>query len=577
MPETQPIWICGDCHVENLGALAGYGGEVAVQIRDFDQTVVGHPGHDLLRLCLSLASAARSSDLPGTVTAQMVEAVVRNYALALARGRRDEIPTAPKLIEATQRCAFDRTWKHLAKDRLKHRRPTIDHGKKFWPLAPEEHASIVAMFAQPAMRDLVLKLHRRDSEAEIEVVDAAYWVKGCSSLELLRYAAIIGIHDGSGEPRYALFDIKEAEASVAPAARPDAMPNDPAERVVAGARALSPILGERMAAGRIMDRPVFVRELLPQDLKIEVDQFASKPPWRSLAISLTSWATATPTSWGPRRVRHGVRRSAAGAPGRSMRRIGCGTASWRWPDATRRDTSTIAASMISSTDTDGGPRDPGAVPSPEVQHDPSRSRPDHLAGPQLSRFEAGLNEPTLLVHGHELCVALTKVVQVVGIGHVPLGCRLDEVGVTAQFPQARREALDLGDARQHIEHPSEDEHGPGGVLPDHVEHGVAQSVIIVTGWMRTTRPFAYDRARREVARRDPAQGVAEMVDDAAGRERVVDPGRQGADGDLDQLPDRVFKVLERGGSAPEGDRVRDGLVGALDARGQERDGEAVGT
>ncbi|MGU3454158.1 MULTISPECIES: DUF2252 family protein [Methylobacterium] len=277
LPETQPIWICGDCHVENLGALAGCGGEVAVQIRDFDQTVVGHPGHDLLRLCLSLASAARSSDLPGTVTAQMVEAVVRNYALALARGRRDEIPTAPKLIEATQRCAFDRTWKHLAKDRLKHRRPTIDHGKKFWPLAPEEHASIVAMFAQPAMRDLVLKLHRRGSEAEIEVVDAAYWVKGCSSLELLRYAAIIGIHDGSGEPRYALFDIKEAEASVAPAARPDAMPNDPAERVVAGARALSPILGERMAAGRIMDRPVFVRELLPQDLKIEVDQFASKP------------------------------------------------------------------------------------------------------------------------------------------------------------------------------------------------------------------------------------------------------------------------------------------------------------
>ncbi|TXN21128.1 DUF2252 family protein [Methylobacterium sp. WL9] len=277
LPETQPIWICGDCHIENLGALAGYNGEVAVQIRDFDQTVVGHPGHDLIRLSLSLASAARSSDLSGTVTAQMVEAVVRNYALALARGRRDEIPSAPKLIEATQRCAFDRTWKHLAKDRLKHRRPTIDHGKKFWPLASEEHAAIVAMFAQPAMRELVLKLHRRSADAQIEVVDAAYWVKGCSSLELLRYAAIIGIHDGSGEPHYALFDIKEAEAPVAPVARPDAIPNDPAERVVAGALALSPLLGERMAAGRIMDRPVFVRELLPQDLKIEVDQFACKP------------------------------------------------------------------------------------------------------------------------------------------------------------------------------------------------------------------------------------------------------------------------------------------------------------
>ncbi len=151
----------------------------------------------------------------------------------------------------------------------------------------------------------------------------------------------------------------------------------------------------------------------------------------------------------------------------------------------------------------------------------------------MPRFEAGLNESTLLVHGHELCVALTKVVQVVRIGHVPLGCRLDEVGVTAQLPQACREALDLGDARHHIEHPSEDEHRPGGVLPDHVEHGVAQSVIIGHGMDEDGAPFAYDRARREVARGDPAQGVAEMVDDAAGRERVVDPGRQGADGDLD--------------------------------------------
>ncbi|TXM70729.1 DUF2252 family protein [Methylobacterium sp. WL120] len=276
LPETPPIWICGDCHIENLGALAGSDGSIAVQIRDFDQSVIGHPGHDLIRLCLSLASAARSSDLSGTVTARMVEEVVRNYALALARGRRDEVPKAPELVEATQRCAFDRSWKHLAKDRLKHKTPSIEPGKKFWPMAAEERTAVVALFAQPAIRDLVLKLHRREAKARIEVVDAAYWVKGCSSLELLRYAAIIEIRDGGKAPSYALFDIKEAEAPIAPAARPEAMPNDPAERVVAGARALSPILGDRMGTGRVMDRPMFVRELLPQDLKIEVDQFASK-------------------------------------------------------------------------------------------------------------------------------------------------------------------------------------------------------------------------------------------------------------------------------------------------------------
>ena len=43
-------------------------------------------------------------------------------------------------------------------------------------------------------------------------------------------------------------------------------------RVVTGARHLSPALGERMIAARLLDKPVFLRELLPQDLKLEIPQ-----------------------------------------------------------------------------------------------------------------------------------------------------------------------------------------------------------------------------------------------------------------------------------------------------------------
>jgi uncharacterized protein (DUF2252 family) len=49
------------------------------------------------------------------------------------------------------------------------------------------------------------------------------------------------------------------------------MPPDHAQRVVAGARALSPFLGSRMRATRLLDKPVFIRELLPQDLKLEIE------------------------------------------------------------------------------------------------------------------------------------------------------------------------------------------------------------------------------------------------------------------------------------------------------------------
>jgi uncharacterized protein (DUF2252 family) len=61
VPTGPPIWICGDCHVGNLGLLADAKGRVEIQIRDLDQTVIGNPAHDLIRLGLSLASAAKRS------------------------------------------------------------------------------------------------------------------------------------------------------------------------------------------------------------------------------------------------------------------------------------------------------------------------------------------------------------------------------------------------------------------------------------------------------------------------------------------------------------------------------------
>jgi uncharacterized protein (DUF2252 family) len=50
------------------------------------------------------------------------------------------------------------------------------------------------------------------------------------------------------------------------------MPRDNAVRVVSGAQALSPNLGSRMIAARLLDRSVVLRELMPQDLKLETRQ-----------------------------------------------------------------------------------------------------------------------------------------------------------------------------------------------------------------------------------------------------------------------------------------------------------------
>ncbi len=272
LPEGPPVWICGDCHVGNLGPVAGVDGRVAIQIRDLDQTVIGNPAHDIIRLALSLATASRGSDLPGVTTAHILEQVIEGYQAAL-RQDADAIDEAPKSVQLVMKRSLGRSWKHLANERLEDKKPTIPLGSRFWALSKSELAAIAELFQTPPLRHLATSVKSRDDDASVKVTDAAYWMKGCSSLGLLRFAVLLTV--GSGKKRdLALMDIKEAVTAAAPRYIKQRTPKDQAERVVEGAMHLSPHLGKRMVAGKIEGKSVFIRELLPQDLKIELDRLS---------------------------------------------------------------------------------------------------------------------------------------------------------------------------------------------------------------------------------------------------------------------------------------------------------------
>ena len=270
LPHGPAIWICGDCHLGNLGPLADTDGKVDVQIRDFDQTVIGNPAHDLLRLALSLATAARDSNLPGVVTAHMLEHLMEGYEQALDTGEERVAMQKSDLVKIVMRGAVKRTWKKLAKERIVNTQPIIPQGRSFWPLSKSEKNGITQLFEKREMLELVTTLKSRDDDAKIEVLDATYWVKGCSSLGLLRYAVLLSV----GGDDYCLIDIKEAVHAVAPRYQHVSMPRDNAGRVVEGAHQMSPALGERMIAERFLEHGVFIRELLPQDLKLEIYQMS---------------------------------------------------------------------------------------------------------------------------------------------------------------------------------------------------------------------------------------------------------------------------------------------------------------
>ena len=277
LPAGPDVWICGDCHVGNLGPVASANGALAVQIRDLDQTVIGNPAHDLIRLGLSLAMAARGSNLPGVTTAHMLECMMEGYEAAFAPQAQGETIDAdaamPKTVKLVMREAAGRSWKHLADERIEGVEPVIPLGKRFWPLTDAERKAVRTLFGEDSIRRLATSLRSRDDDAQVRVMDAAYWRKGCSSLGRLRIAVLVAIGKGKAE-RHCLMDVKEAVRAAAPRSPTSEMPRDNAQRVVTGARHLSPYLGGRMIATQLADKAVFVRELMPQDLKLEIEHLS---------------------------------------------------------------------------------------------------------------------------------------------------------------------------------------------------------------------------------------------------------------------------------------------------------------
>ena len=193
IPAGPDIWICGDCHTGNLGPVADVEGNIDIQIRDLDQTVVGNPAHDLLRLGLSLAMAARSANLPGMITALMLEEMIGGYLSGLM-GRSPRVD--PKEIEPIRRVmrqAKNRQWRHLAEERIEDVKPTIPLGPKFWKLALKESKELQHLFDGHHVHQLIQTITGNEKRKDVQLLDAAYWIKGCSSLGRLRYAVLVGI------------------------------------------------------------------------------------------------------------------------------------------------------------------------------------------------------------------------------------------------------------------------------------------------------------------------------------------------------------------------------------------------
>jgi uncharacterized protein (DUF2252 family) len=79
------VQICGDAHVQNIGAFAAPDGHLTFDLNDFDETIPGPWEWDLKRMAASLVLAGREAGDPDRENADAVRAFVRAYRETMAQ------------------------------------------------------------------------------------------------------------------------------------------------------------------------------------------------------------------------------------------------------------------------------------------------------------------------------------------------------------------------------------------------------------------------------------------------------------------------------------------------------------
>jgi uncharacterized protein (DUF2252 family) len=247
--------LCGDAHVQNLGAYAGIDGRLIFDINDFDETVVGPFEWDVKRMATSILLAGRDAKLEKACCRKAVRAFVGAYcglmgslaALPVLQAARYQVrrlkvtPAIERILTQAERATPERLLDRLTRKESEGRR-FRSQPPELEPLKKDEQASVLASL--DAYRSSLLP-ERRHFFNQYRPIDVAFKVVGTGSVGLRDYCVYME-GNGPGDPLF--LQIKqEVQSAYAPylGGTPKTITNG--QRVADGQRAMQlqsdPLLG----------------------------------------------------------------------------------------------------------------------------------------------------------------------------------------------------------------------------------------------------------------------------------------------------------------------------------------------
>ncbi|MYM25959.1 DUF2252 domain-containing protein [Duganella sp. FT135W] len=266
-------WICGDLHLENLGAYKGDNRLSYFDLNDFDEAALAPASWELSRFLVSVLVAADTLKVSPAEAVALCHCFLDAYVENLVEGKARwvERATADGMVRdllrdlrLRQRPAFLDRRTDIRKGKRKLR---ID-GVKALPVNEEEREKVSKFMAAFAAA--------QHTPAFFRVQDVARRVAGTGSLGLERYAILVrgrGGLDGNF-----LLDLKASPGSALAPYLPVAQPEwkSEAERVVAVQKRMQAISPAFLSAVNIGSDSYVLRELMPQDDRLSLNLWGGK-------------------------------------------------------------------------------------------------------------------------------------------------------------------------------------------------------------------------------------------------------------------------------------------------------------
>jgi uncharacterized protein (DUF2252 family) len=269
-------WLVGDSHLENFGAYRtgtlthGDATDVAFNLNDFDDAILGPWRFDLLRLTTSLLLGGRELGLDGVRSIELCHHLLAAYVAAACEEAR-ELPAAPPVVKSLLENAGTRSRKSLLDGRTevsKGKRRFV-RGDRYHDLPKAMEKGVAKAFELYAKR---MDAEGRPTEEQMEIVDFALRIAGTGSLGGVRVGVLVrgkGGIDGGW-----VFDLKEQGTPSACVLLPEPK-MDPAMRVLTAYRACVARPPGMLGTTELNGLPMYGRRLTPQEDKIELERLSA--------------------------------------------------------------------------------------------------------------------------------------------------------------------------------------------------------------------------------------------------------------------------------------------------------------